>query len=279
MEDNGFNNHKTPMTLPTLHFVHANSFPSGTYRAFLAHLRAHYDVQSLAMHAHDARYPVTGGWEHLARELQDDMQRRYRRPVILAGHSMGGLLSLMVAKAHPQLVRCVVLLDAPVVAGWRALLLRAAKRVGADRKFPPAQAAQRRRNLWPDRESAYRHYASKPMFARWPEEVLGDYIDHGLQSHPDGVTLRFSRDIETRVYRGLPDHIGSMVKRGFPVPVGFVGGVDSVECRQAGLAATRRLAGRHFVQIGGGHLFPMEFPKVAAEAVHRMIDTMIMVED
>lgn len=279
MEDNGFNNHRTSMALPILHFVHANSFPSGTYRAFLAHLRPRYDVQSLALHAHDPRYPVTGGWEHLARELQDDLQARYSRPVILAGHSMGGVLSLMVAKAHPELVRCVLLLDAPVVAGWRALLLRAARRIGADRKFPPAQAAQRRRNLWPDRESAYRHYASRPVFARWPEEVLADYIEHGLQPHPEGVTLRFSREIESGVYRSLPDHIGSMVKRGFPVPVGFVGGIDSVECRQAGLAATRRLVGRHFVQIAGGHLFPMEFPKEAAEAAQRMIYALLTLEN
>lgn len=263
------------MSLPVLHFVHANSFPAGTYRLFFEHLRHHYDVQALPMHAHNPDYPVTNGWPHLMRELQDELAARYSEPVILVGHSMGGMLSLMVAKARPDLVRCVVLLDSPVIAGWRAFLLRVAKRTGVDKKFSPARASERRKHLWQDMKSAYQHYASKPMFASWPEEVLLDYMNHGLVPHPEGVTLRFSRDTETAVYRSLPHHLGELVKRSFPVPVGFVGGVDSAECRQAGLAATRRLVGHHFTQIAGGHLFPMESPRLAANAVHRMIQSLL----
>jgi pimeloyl-ACP methyl ester carboxylesterase len=263
------------MTRPILHFVHANSFPAGTYRVFFDHLREHYDVQALDMHAHNPRYPVANGWEALAQELIDELVACYASPVILAGHSMGGVLSLMVAKARPDLVRCVVLLDAPVVAGWRAVLLRIAKRLGADQKFSPARFSARRRKVWPDADAACRHYAAKPMFAIWPTQVLRDYVEHGLTPHPDGVTLRFTRETETAVYRSLPHHIGSLVRRAFPVPVGFVGGSDSVECRQAGLTATRRLVGRHFMQVDGGHLFPMEFPAAAASAVHRMIQSLL----
>ncbi|WP_019140663.1 alpha/beta fold hydrolase [Noviherbaspirillum massiliense] len=261
--------------LPTLHFVHANSFPAETYRVFFNHLRRHYDVQALPMHGHNPAYPVTDGWAHLQRELIDELRVRYSKPVILVGHSMGGMLSLMVARAHPELVRCVLLLDAPVVAGWRALLLRAAKRVGVDRKFSPARFSAKRRNLWPNHESAFQHYVSKPLFASWPAEVLRDYVDHGLVPHPEGVTLRFTRETETAIYLGLPHHIGALIRRPFPVPVGFVGGRDSAECRQAGLGATRRLVGRHFRQMEGGHLFPMEFPGKAADAVHEMIQTLL----
>jgi pimeloyl-ACP methyl ester carboxylesterase len=259
------------MTQPILHFVHANSFPAGTYRVFFDHLKKHYDVQALAMHAHNPAYPVTNGWPALVRELIDELAARHSAPVILVGHSMGGMLSLMVAKARPDLVRCVVLLDAPVVAGWRAFLLRIAKRFDLDKRFSPARFSEKRRNLWPDAQAVYEHYASKPMFAVWPSEVLRDYVEHGLAPHAEGVTLRFTRETETAVYRSLPHHIGSMVRRSFPVPVGFVGGEDSVECRQAGLGATRHLVGRHFTKIPGGHLFPMESPAAAANAVHGMI--------
>ncbi|HJV52449.1 MAG TPA: alpha/beta hydrolase [Noviherbaspirillum sp.] len=263
------------MTRPILHFAHANSYPAGTYRVFFEHLQRHYDVQALDMHAHNPAYPVRDGWAALARELTDELAARYAQPVILAGHSMGGMLSLMAAQARPELVRCVVLLDAPVVAGWRALALRLAKKIGADGKFSPARFSQYRRNLWPDAEQAYEHYAAKPMFAAWPPEVLRDYITHGLMPHPQGVTLRFTRETETAVYRSLPHHLGPMVRRPFPVPVGFVGGADSVECRQAGLGATRRLVGRHFTRIPGGHLFPMESPQAAAHAVHAMIQSLL----
>ncbi|RZI40995.1 alpha/beta hydrolase [Herbaspirillum sp. HC18] len=262
------------MSQPIIHFVHANSYPSGTYRVFFEHLEKHYDVRALPMHAHDPAYPVRNGWRALSRELIDTLTASYKEPVILVGHSMGGMLSLMAAKARPDLVRCVVLLDSPIVAGWRAAALRIVKRLGVDVRFSPARFSAKRRNLWPDTQTAYEHYASKPMFAAWAPEVLQDYLEHGLAPHDEGVTLRFTRETETAVYRTLPHHIGRMVRR-FPVPAGFIGGSESVECRQAGLAATKRLVGKHFVQIPGGHLFPMEHPAVAAKTVHAMVRSLL----
>lgn len=263
------------MSKPILHFVHANSFPAGTYRVLFRQLERHYDVRALPMHAHNPAYPVRDGWEDLARELADELAACYSESVILVGHSMGGMLSLMVAKSHPERVRGVVLLDAPVVAGWRAGALGLAKSLHFEPGFSPARLSKSRRNLWPDAQAAFEHYASKPMFAIWPQEVLEDYVKHGLASHPEGVTLRFTRETETAVYRTLPHHIGRLVSGRFPVPVGFIGGTDSVECRQAGLKATKRLVGRHFTLVPGGHLFPMESPAIAAEAIHGMIRQLI----
>lgn len=265
----------TTPNLPALHFAHANSFPADTYQVYFAALAAHYSVSALPMHAHNPAYPVTDGWEALQRELQDTLSARHRAPVILVGHSLGGMLSLMVARARPDLVRCVVLLDSPVVAGWRALLLRMAKALEVDMAFSPARLSVKRRNHWPDIEAAYRHFAAKPIFAIWPEQVLRDYVQHGTVAYPGGVTLRFTREIESAVYRSLPHHLGTVARGEFPVAVGFVGGIDSAECKQAGLAATRNLVGANFVQIPGGHLFPMETPERAAAATHAMIERLI----
>ena len=261
------------MTKPILHFAHANSYPAGTYRVFFEALSHHYEVRALAMHAHNPRYPIKDGWRELAAELVDELAAR-SGPVILVGHSMGGMLSLMAAKARPDLVRGVVLLDAPVVAGWRALFLRMLRHSALAERASPARFSVRRRNVWPDAEAAYQHFAAKEIFALWGPGVLRDYMQHGLVPHPDGVTLRFTREAETAVYRGLPDHIGAMVQSGFPVPVGFIGGINSDECRRAGMAATRSLVGAHYMQIAGGHLFPMESPGIAAAAVHELIQSM-----
>jgi pimeloyl-ACP methyl ester carboxylesterase len=259
------------MTKPILHFAHANSYPAGTYRVFFDHLRRYYQVEALGLHAHNPKFPVRSGWQELALELIEELTLRYEAPVMLAGHSMGGLLSLMAAKARPDLVRCVVLLDAPVVAGWRALLLGMSKLTGQDGHFSPARISVKRRNIWSDAEAAYQHFAAKKPFSSWPPAVLRDYVTHGLVPHPDGVTLRFTRENETAVYRGLPHDLGGLVRRPFPVPVGFVGGADSVECGMAGLKATKRLTGRHFRLIPGGHLFPMESPALAAQVTHEML--------
>ncbi len=263
------------MTQPILHFAHANSFPTGTYRVFLDQLRAHYDVRALDVHAHDPKYPIKNGWHDLAQELIDQLSTCYDRPVILVGHSLGGILCLMAAKARPDLVQCVVLLDAPVLAGWKAWGWQLVKLVGMDKKVSPAKFSAKRFHIWSDKDAAHRHFSSKRLFANWPPEVLQDYVQHGLVPHPKGVTLRFSREAETAIYRTIPHHLGKLIRHRFPVPIGYIGGSESVEGRLAGLEATRRLVGPHFRQVRGGHLFPMESPTQAADVVHDLIQKLI----
>ena len=263
------------MPKPRLHFAHANSFPAGTYRQFFTYLRQSYEVQALEMHGHDPQFPVCDGWPHLVRELEQELRSRYQEPVILVGHSLGGMLAAMLGATQPQLVRCVVLLDSPLVAGWRASSWRLVKALGQGDRFSPAQFSHKRREVWPDIEAAFAHFVAKPLFACWPKQVLRDYLNAGLVPHEQGVTLRFTRETETAIYRALPHHFGSLLKRPYPVPIGFVGGDNSNECRQAGLQATRRLVGCNFTQIPGGHLFPMENPAQAAFATAAMIENLL----
>lgn len=262
------------MTKPLLHFTHGNSFPAGVYRRYFDGLRDGFDVHATDMVGHDDAFPVCDGWHGLVDELIARLER-YPAPAILVGHSLGGMLSMMAAKQRPDLARCVVMLDSPVVAGWRAWLLKVAKARRWDDNFSPAKSSQRRRTVWPDAEAAYQHFVSKPIFAAWAPGVLADYLEHGLMPHPDGVQLRFSREIETAIYRSIPHHLGALVRPPFPVPIGFIGGDDSVELRQAGLAATRRLVGPHFSEIKGGHLFPMESPEQAAKLTREMIAALL----
>ncbi|WP_256080938.1 alpha/beta fold hydrolase [Massilia sp. YIM B04103] len=264
------------MSKPKIHFSHANSYPAGTYRQLFELLGQDFDIQALDMHAHNPAYPVQDGWHALVRELLDELAKRYQEePVILVGHSLGGMLSLMAAAARPDLVRCVVLLDSPVVAGWRALMWRLLKRTMVADRYSPARFSARRRNVWANPAAALQHFAGKDIFAAWAPGVLQDYIEAGLKPHPEGVQLRFTRENETAVYRSLPHHIGHLVAGDFPVPVGFVGGTVSVENRQAGLDATRALVGEHFRLLPGGHLFPMESPLATAQATREMICALI----
>jgi pimeloyl-ACP methyl ester carboxylesterase len=263
------------MTKPLLHFTHGNSYPAGSYRQLLDGLRSEFDVHAFDMHGHDPAYPVGDGWQGLVDELIAQLER-YGEPAILVGHSLGGILSLMAAKQRPDLARCVVMIDSPVVAGWRAFLWRLAKLRGLGSRFSPARFSERRRNVWPDAEAAYQHFISKPMFAAWAPGVLSDYLATGLKPHPDGVQLRFSRDVETAIYNSLPHHMGEIVSEPFPVPVGFIAGTDSAELRQAGMKATRKLVGDKFVTIEGTHLFPMEKPQETSAKtramIHRLLD-------
>jgi pimeloyl-ACP methyl ester carboxylesterase len=258
------------MSQPLLHFTHGNSYPAGSYGRLLDELRRDFDVRTTDMLGHDPRFPVRDNWHTLIDELIAQLEG-YGRPAILVGHSLGGAVSMLAALRRPDLARCVVMLDSPVVAGWRAGVWRFVKALGLRERLSPGGIARRRRNVWPSRAAAYEHFSAKPIFQVWAPGALDDYLDHGLKPHPAGVQLRFDRDVEAAIYSTLPHDMERALREPFPVPVGFIAGTDSAELRQAGLDATRRLVGANFVTIAGTHLYPMEKPQLTAQLTRDMI--------
>ena len=156
-------------TAQTLVFSHANGFPAGCYRVLFERWRdAGWTVHALPRIGHDPRYPVTSNWPHLRDELLHFIQDEVRPtgPVMLAGHSLGGLLSLLVACRKPGLARGLVMLDSPVIDGWRAHSVRVVKSTGLMKRISPGKISHQRRYEWPSLEEAHAHFAAKHKFAR-----------------------------------------------------------------------------------------------------------------
>lgn len=264
-------------------FSHANGFGAGCYRLlFEAWRSAGWSVHALPIIGHDPAYPVTSNWPHLRQQLIDFIEKDVRPqmtspgPVMLVGHSLGGMLSLLVASRRPDLAQGLVLLDAPLVAGWRARGLQLAKATGLIARVSPGKVSRQRRHEWPNKQAVLTHFAAKQKFARWDPRVLQDYVDSGFEDGGDGLTrLRFKREQETRIYDTLPHHLGRLIGRYPPhCPIGFVAGTESEELRQAGSAASKALAKKHFAWMAGSHLFPFEQPDATAALVLQMLEAM-----
>jgi pimeloyl-ACP methyl ester carboxylesterase len=256
-------------------FSHANGFPAGTYRVlFEAWRAAGWQVLAVEKLGHDPRYPVTSNWPRLRDQLLDFVHAQSpARPLHLVGHSLGGYLSLIAACRAPALAASVVLLDSPLLGGWRAHSVHMAKLTGLMQRISPSRVSRTRRWQWPSAADALRHYAAKHVFARWDERVLRDYIASGTEADPDSATpgavrLAFRREVETRLYDTLPHHLDRLLRRHPPrCPVAFIGGTQSAEVRQAGLEATKRVTHGRLQWIEGSHLYPMERPDETAAAV------------
>jgi pimeloyl-ACP methyl ester carboxylesterase len=256
-------------------FAHANGFPAGTYRKlFAAWTAAGWTVLAPARLGHDPDYPVVSNWRHTRDELAAFIEGSgATSPVHLVGHSLGGYLSLLVACRRPDLVAGVVLLDSPVLNGWRAHSVRMAKATRLIGHVTPGRISQRRRHHWPSAGAVLAHFAAKRSFARWDPEVLDDYVHAGFEPDPSGgLQLAFRREIETRLYNTLPHHLGTVLRRHPPrCPVSYLGGTQSSEGRQVGLQGTRRLVHDRLAWIVGSHLYPMERPLETAAAVLRFL--------
>lgn len=250
-------------------FSHANGFPAGTYRRLFEQWRsAGWSVHAIEKIGHAPAYPVTSNWPHLRDELTHFIEREVAGPAWLVGHSLGGYLSVLAAARRSDLACGVLLLDSPVLSGWKARALQFAKATGLGERFSPGFVSKRRRQHWPSAEAAFEHFASKPAFARFDPDVLRDYIAAGMEPSGPQHALSFRREIETDIYNTLPHHIAGVLRRHpLACPLAFIGGTRSAEVRQVGMRATERLAAGRVSWIEGSHLFPMERPAETATAV------------
>jgi pimeloyl-ACP methyl ester carboxylesterase len=256
---------------PRILFSHGNSFPGGTYRVVCESLRQRgFDVQVIDRFGHDPKYPVTNNWPHLVKQLADTAQawQKDGAPAFLVGHSLGGILSLMCAARHPELARGVLLLDSPILSGWKATTLGLAKKTQLVGSLSPGRISRKRRNHWPDRAAVLEHLAHKKTFAAWDPQVLTDYVDQGTEERDGQRWLRFEREVETAIYDTLPDHLPGLLKRHpLKCPVAFIGGTHSVEMHTVGLELTQRVSRGRIMMLDGSHLYPMEKPLATAAAI------------
>ena len=265
---------------PLIVFSHGNSFPASTYGVLLQSLKARgFEIRAIEKFGHDPRYPVTSNWPQLVEQLADFAAQEVEiagRPAFLVGHSLGGFLSLMCAARHPELgghkVGGVLLIDSPILGGWRAKALSVAKRAKLVGSISPGAISRKRRQQWLGRDEVLAHFRSKKAFAHWDEQVLRDYIDHG--THNEGGSaqgqrlLSFDRDVETAIYNTLPDNLEQLLKA-YPLqcPSAFIGGRQSVEMKQVGMAMTQKITQGRIMMLDGSHLFPMEQPVATAAAI------------
>jgi pimeloyl-ACP methyl ester carboxylesterase len=266
--------------MPPVVFSHGNSFPATTYRVMLDSLRNRgFSVDAIEKFGHDPEYPVTDNWPHLVQQLGDFAQAvadKAGGPVFLVGHSLGGFLSLMCAARRPALAKGVVLLDSPLLGGWRADTLSLVKRTPLMKTMSPSLVSRKRRNSWADREAVFEHFRSKKAFAKWDEQVLHDYIDHGTLEGDDARTLSFDREVETAIYDTLPHNLSALLRRHpLKCPVAFIGGRQSREMKQVGMAMTEQVTKGRISMLDGTHLFPMEKPIATAAAVEAALRNLL----
>lgn len=255
-------------------FTHGNGFPNITYRVLFDSLKPCYDIECIDMLGHNQRYPVTDNWHYLVNELVEAVQSLNRSPVIGLGHSFGGVLTLLASIQNPELFKCVIMLDSPILSPFKSFMLKIIKQLGLIDWVTPARKAKKRRILWETPEEAFDYFRKKRLFQYVQDECLKDYVQYGLTEIPGGYTLKFDPVIEYQIFRTLPDHLPDVIQA-TAVPTGLIYGHNTNVVTRADLKFMHQNYHICCREIEGTHMFPLEAPTKTSQAIKDMIEDLI----
>ena len=194
---------------PDIVFMHATGFNALTYRSMLAPLGERFSVWALDARGHGrttlpARTFGYTSWRRHSDDLIAVLEKHCSAPVTLAGHSMGGIVSLLTAGKRNDLVSGLALID-PVV-------LPASAYAFAQLPLGPtimrstqalARGAAARRDEFPSHEIALRGFNGRGVFKTFPAEVVEDYVTDGLiEDGKGGFQLACRPTYEAQTYCG-----------------------------------------------------------------------------
>ena len=189
------------------------------------------------------------------------------RPVILAGHSMGGVISLMATESLGERIKAVVAFDPVLADGARTA-----------EQFPPSlhdliKATLRRRRRFDNRDQAFASYKGRGAFANWPDEALSDYLKDGFLDVAGGVELACSPEWEASNYAAQgQDGRGLLFAATRPVLV-LKAGVESACTVEPDDPAARAKPNLRIERVDGAtHNLPMERPDRVQMALIRALN-------
>jgi len=261
---------------PPLQFAHANGFPPGTYQAFLTPLTSQYHVLAMECRAlwgsqDPARFRH---WREFAADLARFVEEMGLRGCVAVGHSLGAVTTLLCAVAHPGIFRAVVLIDPVIVPAHLVPVWAGAIGLGLSRRFELPARTRRRRMEFPSRELVYRAYRAAPVFRRWQDDMLQDYVANVTEEDPaGGVRLRYPREWEARIFETAPPDSWLSMPRLRGVPLLVIRGQDSTTYTHGTLRLMRRLLpAATFVEIeGADHFVPMSRPDETVAAIEAFL--------
>ena len=264
---------QTASVASTLHFTHATGFHGFTYRPLIERIPADVDVHAVDLRGHGGSRDLGDLEAFEAWDVYvDDLVRwldAQPAPAILAGHSVGGTVSLLASAQRPEKVSGLLLLEPVIVPGWAAMIIRMLRALRVPFETPLAVGAARRKARFESHGAAMARYEGRGAFATWPREFLAAYVAEGFvpATEGDGVELACAPAWESRSFSLTPIRpLRGLSPLPFPTTV-LAGAEKGSTCSPSAQRALRRtLRDVRVVRAEGAtHFLPMEQPERVLE--------------
>jgi pimeloyl-ACP methyl ester carboxylesterase len=259
---------------PDVIWLHANGFNAGTYRNTLAALAGRLEVLAIDQRGHGATpQAASAEGKRDALDMRDDLLGLLEvvspdKPVILAGHSLGGCVSLLAAAEAPTRVRAIALFD-PVILSQEANARAISSAGFAISESPLVAKARSRRRRFASRQEAFAAYHGRAIFTTWPEAALRDYVEAGFRDLADGeVELACAPEWEAANFAAHAHDMWEAMSR-IEAPVRIWRAEHGSTCSITQAAEFPRPASQVEVGTvpGATHFLPIERPELVREAL------------
>ena len=128
--------------------------------------------------------------------------------------------------------------------------------------------ALRRRDHWPDRQTAFDRFRHKSVFGRWSDDALWDYVNVGLRPVEEGFTLAYPREWEAQFYATPPQAVWQTLPQ-VQTPTLAIRAAESDTLYPAAWQLWQeKQPGATFVEVAdAGHMLTMERPLTVAQII------------
>ena len=245
-----------------LFLIHANGFCKELWRP-VVRLLPGFDAVALDQRGHGSSSVGTApfDWWDLGRDVLTLVAALGpASPRVGVGHSSGGAAMAMSEILHPGTWDRLVLIE-PITFP---------ESLGRDGARRMVEAALRRREAFATREEARAAFYGRGPFARWTDEMLELYVEHGFRDGADGRRhLACAPETEAEYYR-VSDAHGTWGRLGeirCPVTI-VVGSGSDTHPDDFAISLTAQFGTGELVSVSRStHFVPMEQPEEIARVI------------
>jgi pimeloyl-ACP methyl ester carboxylesterase len=264
-----------PLDTPHLHFAHANGFNANTYRQLLGPLAPDFHITAWDARGH-GRTTAPANPNMLGHDwtvFRDDLKafiEHHGKPIWLAGHSLGAVVSMELAVTGHPLVQGLILVD-PVFLPRRILhIWGPMKRLGLAYHLPLAARALKRRAEWSSLAEIEESYCCRGGFKTWADpNMLRDYLAAGTRNLANGgVELTCTPAWEAAVFAATPHRVWRELAQ-LTRPLTLLYGTNSdTFMRPAARLLPKTVPQARLIPVPDTtHFVPMEQPETVRQAI------------
>jgi pimeloyl-ACP methyl ester carboxylesterase len=187
-------------------FVHANGYPPECYTdlfSYLNQLGTIHKIQLKPLQKAYSSLEYNKDWLDFLPSMMDQIEKLKLKKIIAIGHSMGGVLSTIVATKYPNLFSKIILIDPTFLNPKYIYLSRFMPNFVHNKYNPIVKKALNRNDHWESTKEVYKSFRKKNIFKRIPDQYLNSLINGLLIRKNNYVSLKFSKQWEAHCYRSI----------------------------------------------------------------------------